>query len=48
MDWDVVEKVEAFGYPRHFIVESVEKFEMNDAVTCYFLMDKERQKTMTI
>jgi hypothetical protein len=38
-----VEKVETYGYPRPFILDSLENFEMNDAATCYFLLDKERQ-----
>jgi len=39
----VVERVEAFGYPRQFIIKSLEHFDMNDAATNYFLLDKEKQ-----
>jgi len=38
----VVEKVEEFGYPREFVVNSIEQMEMNDAVCNYFLMEKDK------
>jgi hypothetical protein len=44
VDYEVVERVEVFGYPRQFIVESLENYEMNDAATNYFLMDKEKHQ----
>jgi len=43
----VVEKVEEFGYPRAFIMESLENYEMNDSATCYFLLVKERLNSLT-
>ena len=42
MDYESVEKVEEFGYPHEFIVSSLEQFDMNDATTCYFLLEKDR------
>jgi hypothetical protein len=41
VDYNVVDKVEQFGYPKSFIIRSVEQFEMNDAATCYYLLEKE-------
>jgi hypothetical protein len=38
----VINKVQIFGYPRNFIVESLEKYEMNDASTSYFLLEKDK------
>jgi hypothetical protein len=38
----VVKKVQEFGYPKIFIVESLEKYEMNDASTSYFLLEKDK------
>jgi len=43
IDYEVVERVEVFGYPRQFIIESIEKYDMNDAATNYYLLDKEKQ-----
>lgn len=43
LDYEIVERVELFGYPRQFIINSIENYEMNDAGTCYFLLDKDRQ-----
>jgi hypothetical protein len=38
-----VEQLELnIGYPRGFIIESVEGHGMNDASTCYYLLDKDR------
>lgn len=42
IDYEVVERVENYGYPRNFIVNSIENNEMNDAGTCYYLLDKEK------
>ena len=42
IDYDIVYKVEEFGYPKQFIVESLEKYDMNDAATSYFLLAREK------
>ena len=40
-----MERIEhTIGYPRNFIIESVEGHEMNDAATCYYLLDKDRMQ----
>lgn len=45
VDQDLVEKIEAqIGYPRTLITQSVEQLEMNDAATCYYLLDKVKQQ----
>ena len=44
IDYEVVEKVEHFGFPRKFIIESIENYDMNDAATNYYLLDKEKQQ----
>ncbi|CDW72434.1 protein kinase domain containing protein [Stylonychia lemnae] len=44
IDYEVVERVEVFGYPRQFIIDSIEKYDMNDAATNYYLLDKEKQQ----
>jgi len=38
LDETVVKKVGEFGYPKLFIRESLLKYDMNDAATCYFLL----------
>ena len=38
----MVERVEAYGYPRSYIIKSLEKFDLNDATTNYYLLDKEK------
>ena len=42
VDYDTVEKVEEFGYPREFILQSLEQYDMNDSTTCYFLLEKDK------
>ena len=42
IDHEVVERVEEFGYPREFILTSLENYEMNDASTSYYLLEKEK------
>jgi len=42
IDEQCVEQVEEFGYPREFILHSLEHFDLNDAATCYFLLEKDR------
>ena len=45
LDYELVERIEqTIGYPRNFITESVEGHEMNDAATCYHLLDKDRMQ----
>ena len=44
IDMEVVEQVEDFGYPREFVLKTLEEKELNDATTCYFLIDKDRIK----
>jgi hypothetical protein len=34
-----VERVERYGYPKKFIMDSLENFGMNDASTNYFLFE---------
>jgi hypothetical protein len=44
IDSEVVDRIESrIGYPRALIVQSVEQLEMNDAATCYYLLDKAKQ-----
>ena len=40
LDFQVIDKVELYGYPYEFIVKSLEQFDMNDATTGYYLLDK--------
>jgi len=40
LDEDLVRKVMELGYPREFVVSSVEGNEMNDAATVYSLLEK--------
>lgn len=42
LDYETVERVEDFGYPRQFIIHSLEHKEMNDAATSYYLLFQER------
>ena len=39
---EIVKRVEEYGYPGKFIVQSIKEFEMNDASTCYYLTEKEK------
>lgn len=42
IDQDVVEKVTHFGYPKQYVVSSLQHFELNDATANYFLLEKEK------
>ena len=42
IDHGIVDQVEEFGYPRHFVESSIENLEMNDATTGYYLLEKSK------
>ena len=45
VDFDLIERIEEFGYPRSFIEESIENNEMNNATTGYYLLERAKYQT---